>query len=168
MRLLLLHVKAETNRSNISSNIKKFPSWMKCWTGLPRPVIAFNYKEKVITFTDWQLKRKGFWDWTHIVITCDIVINEIKKNNKLTYLWRDFSKSFFWSTFSFSKVASFPLSAFSLVLKQNIYIKHFLIFKKKNIKDKERNYKLEIISQDINVCLSHKFDNKMYTQKLHV
>ena len=26
-------------------------------------LITFNSKEKVITFTDWQLKRKGLWDW---------------------------------------------------------------------------------------------------------
>ena len=26
-------------------------------------ILAFNYKEKVITFTNWQLKWKGFWDW---------------------------------------------------------------------------------------------------------
>ena len=26
-------------------------------------LIALNYKEKVITFTNWQLKKKGFWDW---------------------------------------------------------------------------------------------------------
>ena len=26
-------------------------------------LITFNYKEEVITFTDWHLKRKGFWDW---------------------------------------------------------------------------------------------------------
>ena len=41
---------------------------------LLRALITFNYKEKVITFTDWQLKRKGFWDIetntsTHIM-TC--------------------------------------------------------------------------------------------------
>ena len=26
-------------------------------------LITFNFKEEVITFMDWQLNRKGFWDW---------------------------------------------------------------------------------------------------------
>ena len=31
---IILLLKAEANRSNISFTIKKFPCWMKCWTGL--------------------------------------------------------------------------------------------------------------------------------------
>ena len=29
-------------------------------------LITFNYKEKVVTFIDWQLKRKRFWDWNSV------------------------------------------------------------------------------------------------------
>ena len=33
---------------------------------LARALITFNYKRKVITFTDWQLKRKGILDWESV------------------------------------------------------------------------------------------------------
>ena len=33
-------------------------------------LITFNYKEEVITFTDWHLKRKGFWDWNPYEYKC--------------------------------------------------------------------------------------------------
>ena len=55
----------------------------------PCVLITSNYKEKVITFTDnWQLKRKGFWDWnisTQLWRTLQIPIGVLpSKNTRLT------------------------------------------------------------------------------------
>ena len=62
------------NRSNISSNIKKFPCWMKCWTGLADRKIWKRRKNRVgwvkITLDEILIAIKHFirhfpFFWVH-------------------------------------------------------------------------------------------------------
>ena len=36
------------NRSNISSNMGKMLCWMKCWTGLPRPLLTLYTMNSIL------------------------------------------------------------------------------------------------------------------------
>ena len=88
IQFTVFNVKAEANRSNISSNITKFLCWMKCWTSLAD--LKFLKRRKKCVGWCWM----KFWSPSNISSN---IFPSFQRILDVGYVWSLFHPTFYYN-----------------------------------------------------------------------